>query len=162
MATTQQTPLRRKDRSVQPQDALAWAAQSDYCVLSTCDSEGVPYGVPISPVLEKNHFYFHCATTGRKLENLQQQAQVCMTFVAKMQIDGAAFTTRYESVIAEGKASLVTEEAEKRHALQLLCMRYTTHTTEEIAQYITKYFAQTMVVKVEMTHICGKSNPLQN
>lgn len=162
MATTQQTPLRRQDRKVQPQDALAWVQQSEYCILATCDNEGVPYGVPVSPVLEQNHVYFHCAPTGRKLENLKQQPQVCMTFVAKAQTDGAAFTTRYESVIVEGNASLVTDETEKRHALELLCVRYTAHTTEEIAQYITKYFAQTMVVKVEITQLCGKSNPLQN
>lgn len=162
MTTTQQIPLRRKDRSVQSQDALVWAAQSDYCVLSTCDSAGVPYGVPISPVLEENHFYFHCAEKGQKLENLKQQTQVCMTFVAKAQVDQEAFTTHYESVIVEGNASFVMDEAEKRHALELLCMRYTTHTIEEIAQYIKKYFAKTMVVKVEMTQFCGKSNPLQN
>lgn len=162
METTKQTPLRRQDRKAQPQDALTWIQESDYCVLSTCDSAGVPYGVPVSPVLEENHFYFHCAGTGRKLENLKQQPQVCMTFVANAQIDGAAYTTRYESVIVEGKASFVTEETEKRHALQLLCMRYTTHTTEEIAQYIAKYFAQTTVVKIEIAQICGKANALKN
>ena len=118
----------------------------------------MPYGVPVSVVLEENHMYFHCAKAGRKLENIQQNPHVCVTFAKVRLIDGENFTTHYESVIAEGTAAVVEEETEKCHALQLICRRYTQHSDEEIDAYIQRYFAQTGVVRVDLESISAKAN----
>ena len=102
--------------------------------------------------------YFHCAKAGRKLENIQLNPHVCLTFAKVRLVDGENFTTRYESVIAEGTASFIEEETEKCHALQLLCRRYTQHSDEEIDAYIQRYFAQTGVVRVDLENISAKAN----
>lgn len=156
--STKSTPLRRKDRLRTEEEARAIMESCDFAVLATADDENMPYGVPVSVVLEENRLYFHCATTGRKLENIRQNPYVCLTFAKVRLVDGENFTTRYESAIAEGKASLVEEETEKRHALQLLCRRYTQHSDEEIDAYIQRYFAQTGVVRVDVESILAKAN----
>ena len=70
--STKNTPLRRKDRLRTEEEARAIMESCDFAVLSTADSENMPYGVPVSVVLEENRLYFHCAKAGRKLENIQQ------------------------------------------------------------------------------------------
>lgn len=156
--STQNTPLRRKDRLRTQEEARTIMESCDFAVLSTADSENMPYGVPVSVVLEENRLYFHCAKAGRKLENIQQNPHVCVTFAKVRLVDGENFTTRYESVIAEGTASFIEEETEKRHALQLLCRRYTQHGDEEIDAYIQRYFAQTGVVRIDVESISAKAN----
>lgn len=156
--STQNTPLRRKDRLRTQEEARTIMESCDFAVLSTADRENIPYGVPVSVVLEENRLYFHCAKAGRKLENIQQNPHVCVTFAKVRLVDGENFTTRYESVIAEGTASFIEEETEKRHALQLLCRRYTQHGDEEIDAYIQRYFAQTGVVRVDLETISAKAN----
>ena len=156
--STKNTPLRRKDRLRTEEEARAIINGCDFAVLSTADNEHMPYGVPVSVVLEENRLYFHCAKAGRKLENIQQNPRVCVTFAKVRLVDGENFTTRYESVIAEGTAAIIEEKTEKCHALQLLCRRYTQHSDEEIDAYIQHYFAQTGVVRVDVETICAKAN----
>lgn len=156
--STKNTPLRRKDRLRTETEARAIINGCDFAVLSTADNDNMPYGVPVSVVLEKNRLYFHCAKAGRKLENIQQNPHVCVTFAKVRLVDGENFTTRYESVIAEGTAAIVEEETEKCHALQLICRRYTQHSDEEIDAYIQRYFAQTGVVRVDLESISAKAN----
>lgn len=156
--STQNTPLRRKDRLRTQEEARAIMESCDFAVLSTTDNENMPYGVPVSVVLEENHLYFHCAKAGRKLENIQQNPHVCLTFAKLRLVDGENFTTRYESVIAEGTAAIIEEETEKCNALQLLCRRYTQHGDEEIDAYIQHYFAQTGVVRIDLESISAKAN----
>lgn len=156
--STQNTPLRRKDRLRTQEEARTIMESCDFAVLSTTDNENMPYGVPVSVVLEENRLYFHCAKAGRKLENIQQNPHVCVTFAKVRLVDGENFTTRYESVIAEGTASFIEEETEKRHALQLLCRRYTQRSDEEIDAYIQRYFAQTGVVRIDVESISAKAN----
>lgn len=156
--STKNTPLRRKDRLRTETEARAIINGCDFAVLSTADDDNMPYGVPVSVVLEENHLYFHCAKAGRKLENIQQNPHVCVTFAKVRLVDGENFTTRYKSVIAEGTAAVVEEETEKCHALQLICRRYTQHSDEEIDAYIQRYFAQTGVVRVDLESISAKAN----
>lgn len=156
--STKNTPLRRKDRLRTETEARAIINGCDFAVLSTTDDDNMPYGVPVSVVLEENHLYFHCAKAGRKLENIQQNPHVCVTFAKVRLVDGENFTTRYESVIAEGTAAVVEEKTEKCHALQLICRRYTQHSDEEIDAYIQRYFAKTGVVRVDLESISAKAN----
>ena len=141
--STKNTPLRRKDRLRTETEARDIINGCDFAVLSTADNDNMTYGVPVSVVLKENHMYFHCAKAGRKLENIQQNPHVCVTFA---------------KVIAEGTAAIVEEETEKCHALQLICRRYTQHSDEEIDAYIQRYFAQTGVVRVDLESISAKAN----
>ena len=50
--STKNTPLRRKDRLRTETEARDIINGCDFAVLSTADSENMPYGVPVSVVLE--------------------------------------------------------------------------------------------------------------
>lgn len=156
--TTQNTPLRRKDRAIPLEEARRIIKDSPFGIFITADQDGFPYGVPVSHVLEDNHLYFHCALSGRKLENMKKNPHVSMTFVSSFQLDQEAFTTRYESAIAEGSASMITDENEKRHALSLICKQYAPDSFKDSADYIEPKLDITGVCRMEISQICGKIN----
>ena len=150
--------MRRSRQELTPEECGQVLERQTSGVLAVLGDEGYPYAVPLSYVYENGKLYFHCAKAGRKLENIQQNPHVCLTFAKLRLVDGENFTTRYESVIAEGTAAIIEEETEKRHALQLLCRRYTQHSDEEIDAYIQHYFAQTGVVRIDLESISAKAN----
>ena len=45
--------VRRKDRALSREEAFEILALGEWGVLSTCDAEGWPYGVPINHVVQQ-------------------------------------------------------------------------------------------------------------
>jgi nitroimidazol reductase NimA-like FMN-containing flavoprotein (pyridoxamine 5'-phosphate oxidase superfamily) len=70
----------------------------------------------------------------------------------------ARLTTLYESAIAFGRASLVTDPAEKRLALELLAVRFCGTLTPEAVEAIATSFSQTAVVRIRLERLTGKAH----
>lgn len=72
--------------------------------------------------------YFHCAGEGEKLRRLKASAAVCFEADSGAKAYGGespcSWTTSYESVIGFGKARFLTDEAEKRAALEHIMKHY--------------------------------------
>ena len=76
-----------------------------------------PYALPINHAYQDGKFYFHSAAVGRKLEVIQKNP--CVTFlISKFYGDPADFQKSlrchgcWESVIATGKARVISEKEE--------------------------------------------------
>ena len=89
------------------------------------DPEGLPYCLPVTIVRDEDTVYFHCARDGFKVQCLRANPQVCLACVCDTHIIAEKFTTEFASAILRGTASEVTDDAEKIHALRLLCQRHT-------------------------------------
>ncbi|MGD8485071.1 MAG: pyridoxamine 5'-phosphate oxidase family protein [Chloroflexota bacterium] len=76
-----------------------------------------PYAVPVNHAYRAGRFYFHCANTGRKLETIRQNPNVAYV-INRYYGDSAELAKalkchgHWESVIAYGKARVVSEDAE--------------------------------------------------
>lgn len=151
-------PMRRKDRLVPEGTARDIIARAEYGVFITASADGQPYGVAVSHVMEGDKIYFHCAPKGRKLDNLRENPKACMSFVASSFLDGEAYTHRYESAIAEGTAVFVEDNAEKTHALRLICQKYAPGTFKDTDEYILKRLDVTGVCRMDVETLCGKVN----
>ena len=70
-------------------------------VLSTACAQGIPYGVPLNYcfVREDNAIYFHCASKGRKTDDIRANPHVSFTVVGKHCIVPEKLTTYFQSVI---------------------------------------------------------------
>jgi uncharacterized protein len=64
--------LRRKDRAITNDEAIAILRKTEYGVLSTITPDGKPYGVPLNFCYLDNSIYFHCAIEGRKIDNIKK------------------------------------------------------------------------------------------
>jgi nitroimidazol reductase NimA-like FMN-containing flavoprotein (pyridoxamine 5'-phosphate oxidase superfamily) len=149
--------MRKKDRQLPQQEGLDILEKCDYGILATVGGDGYPYAVPVNYVYTSGHIYFHCAIEGHKLDNILFNNKVSFCVVDKCEIVPEKFTTKYKSVIAFGKAALVTGE-EKREALKKLIYKYSPEYEEEGIKYIVKDFEKVSIVKIDVEIVTGKGN----
>lgn len=151
--------MRRKERLISQEEAYSVLDFCDYGVFATIDMEtGAPYCIPVSPVRDGDHIYFHCAVDGQKLDNLKHDPRVCLTCAADVEIDQALFTTRYRSAVFTGRASLIMDPEEKRRALLLLCKKYSPDFPEKGEAEIRGAIDHTAVCRIDVVEVTGKCN----
>ncbi|MGL5751241.1 MAG: pyridoxamine 5'-phosphate oxidase family protein, partial [Paraclostridium sp.] len=117
---------------------------------------GYPYSTPLSYVYHNNAIYFHCATQGQKLININSNSKVSFSIVGDTEVLPSQFSTKYESVIIFGNGTLVEGE-EKEIALLKLIEKYSKEFLETGAKYISKAKDVTTVIKIDIEHITGKA-----
>lgn len=152
--------MRRKERESTKEQAIEWLKDCAYAVLCMTDEEGLPYGVPISPVLKDNTVYFHCALLGKKLDCIVHEPNVCLVCAEGVVPIPEQFSTAYHSTIAFGKASAVTDALEKIEALRLLCEKYAASNMEHFDHEIDRSLHRTGVLKIELEGVTGKQKKL--
>jgi len=128
--------------------------------LSTCNEDGYPYTVPVHFVYEDGKIYIHGLPQGKKLDNLKANDKVC--FEADQMIslieDGVEapcdINTEYISVIAFGKAGLLTEVTQKCQILNKVVQKYTPRLQgRPLPENMVK---GTAIIEIEIMEITGK------
>ncbi|MGD8521665.1 MAG: pyridoxamine 5'-phosphate oxidase family protein [Desulfobacterales bacterium] len=153
--------IRRKDKEIGTDEAINLLAECEYGVLSTVDHEGQPYGVPLNYVYKDNCIYFHCALTGHKIDNIDNNPNVSFCAVGDTKVLPSEFATEYVSAVAFGVASEV-QGTERYKALVWLLEKYSSEFIEEGKKYIEKQDKATKVIKIEIQHISGKRAPAKS
>ena len=149
--------MRRNKQETTIEEAEAMLKRATSGVLAVIDQNNDPYAVPLSFAYEKDTLYFHCATTGHKLDAIRSHEKVSFCVIDTDQIVPEKYTTKYASAIAFGKASMVENEEEKRHALRLLAQKYSPNETEEQTEKeIGQSFAHVGILKVQIERLTGK------
>jgi len=150
--------IRRRDRALNEDQARQILARAEHGVLSTRGADGWPYGIPVNHVLFGDVLYVHCALEGHKLENIAHEERVSFCAVASATVLPAELSTLYESAVVFGRAALVTDPAEKRHALELLAIRFCGGMTPEAERAIASEGPATAVVRIRIERITGKAH----
>lgn len=148
--------LRNRKRATTKPEAKELLERGEYGILSTCGSNGQPYGIPLSYCIINDTVYFHSAVAGRKLENIADNNRVSFCVVGKTEILPKQFTTRYESVIIYGNAMEVFDD-EKQKAMVGLQKKYSTGFPNEGMRYIADAWRQIRVFGVKIEAIYGKA-----
>lgn len=170
--------MRRKDREMGREFALDLIDRAPYGVLSVIESDGVPYGLPLSLVRKNDTLYFHSAKEGKKVESFKHNIKVCITFVGETNIPelysdeelnefhtdkskakhliSRVFTTEYESAIILGKISLIEHSDEIIEAMRLICQKYTPSKMEYFPIAMEASFNRINVYKVTIEQITAK------
>ncbi len=146
--------MRRKDRQLDNTEAERLLTTGEYGILSTTDTDGCPYGVPLSYAYADGIIYFHCAKdVGLKSENIKHQPRVCFTVVGKTEILPEKFSTKYESVIAFGTAKKADD---KLTGLRLLQEKYSPAFPEKGLEHAKKDFDYVEVYEITVEHVTAK------
>ncbi len=148
--------LRRQERGITESEARELLERGEYGILSTCDTAGQPYGIPLSYCVIDNAIYFHCAVEGHKLKNLAANSRVSFCVVGTTEVLPDKFATRYESVVVSGKATEVFDR-EKQLGLEGLLPKYSAGFVAEGLDYINAASEETRVFKISIDTICGKA-----
>lgn len=100
---------------------------------------------------------------GRKAEALAQNPRVCVSVIAHEHLKLGATPCDdgylYQSVVLEGRAVLLTDEAEREQALRAIVAKYDTESSER--PFKPQVFAKTLLYAVEVETIGFKERPKQ-
>lgn len=148
--------MRLKDQLMPEKDTIEVIKRNLCGTLSVLGDEGYPYGVPLNYAYEGGKLYFHCATTGHKLDAIKNESKVCFTVIDADDVLPAEFNTLYRSAIVFGNARIITDENEMKDALRIIIGKYSPDFKESGEKYIEAMFAQVSVFIVDIDHMTGK------
>ncbi|MDO4280742.1 MAG: pyridoxamine 5'-phosphate oxidase family protein [Peptococcaceae bacterium] len=156
--------MRREDRLItDPERIREIFAKAQVLHLGLKDGEAV-YVVPLSygfTVDAAGHYclYCHSAAEGRKISLIGEGAAVGFALDTGMDLFTAetacGYGTLFESVIGEGRATLLADDGEKRVALQALMDHYESHRDWDFPD---KMLGMMQVIKIDVTAFTAKSN----
>ncbi len=126
-------------------------------VLAVSGDDDYPYAVPLSYAYKDGKLYFHSAKTGHKLDSILRNDRVSFCVIQMDHVVPETFTTHYRSVIVFGKARILTEDAEKKHALECLVEKYSPDFKSQGQIEIVREWNNVCVFEVEIEHVTGKA-----
>ena len=148
--------MRRVKQLLSKEETIAVLNRGTSGVLPLCGENQYPYAVPLSYVYSDCKIYFHCATTGYKLDSIKQNNKVSFCVIDKDTVMQEEYTTYFRSAIVFGKAYILSNEQEKRQALEKLAEKYSPHNEQGRLAEIEKFFQQVCMVKIDIEHMTGK------
>jgi nitroimidazol reductase NimA-like FMN-containing flavoprotein (pyridoxamine 5'-phosphate oxidase superfamily) len=124
-------------------------------------SDGEPYVVPLSFGYDGVAVYLHMAPEGRKVDALRTASRVCLEWEIPGELTSASeacsWGTRFESVIAWGTPEIVTDEANRRAALDLIMAHYAGESGTGRWTYDEGTLARTVIVRIPLEEVTGKA-----
>ena len=149
--------MRRKKQALDPAACGAILQAGTSGVLALSGADGQPYAVPLSYVYYAGKIYFHCAKAGHKLDLLGQNPKASFCVIGQDQVAPAKYTTLYRSVIVFGTVRELTDDAEKRAAIEALARRYAPgEPAEGIDAEIARYWDELCMLELAPEQITGK------
>ena len=147
--------MRRKDRLIESKEQVeAILREEEVGYLATCGTDALPMATPVNYVYFDDRIFFHCALTGRKLDNIKQNPKVGFTVVRDVEIDRINMTTYYSSIMVEGIAGVVEDPETKMAAIEEITRRLAAPGEE----CNDKSGIRTAIVAIEITSMVGKRN----
>lgn len=99
------------------------------CSLSMIDN-GKPYCIPMNFGYDSGIIYFHGAPNGRKIEVLNNNPDVCVSFYSNAELNvrhenvACSYSMKFKSVLAHGKISFVDDVKEKQRIMNIIMKNY--------------------------------------
>lgn len=124
-------------------------------VLSLVDTDGEPYGVPLSYAYDgENSIYFHSAVKGYKLDCIDGDSRCSFCVIGQDIIVADEFTSYFRSVIIKGNINVVSQPEEIMKGLLLLCEKYSPGIDYD--SEIAGCLSRVLVLRLDIESITGK------
>jgi uncharacterized protein len=149
--------MRRKRQVLSEEETISMLDSCTSGVLAVHGDDGYPYAVPLSFAYEDDKLFFHAATVGHKLDAIARDDKVSFCVIATDDVVQSTFTTHFRSVIVFGRARVVTDDAEKRHALMCLVKKYSPDYLDAADAEIDGEWKRVSVIELAIEHMTGKA-----
>lgn len=149
--------MRRKNQELSLEEAIGILQTRPTGILALIGDDDYPYTVPLNYVYGDDKLFFHCAKEGHKIDGMRKNDKVTFCVVEQDEVVPKAFATKYRSVVVFGRARILTDDAEKRDALERLVEKYSPDYREEGSQAIEKEWNLVCVVEITIEHVTGKT-----
>lgn len=149
--------MRRSRQEMAKEESVDILEKGFSGVLAVLGDEGYPYTVPVNYVYSDGVIYFHCAAEGHKLDAIRKEPKVSFCVIGEEINVPTEFTAYYRSVVIFGKASVVTDDDERRRAVEKLAAKYSPNeNAERVKQVIDKEWRVLTAVRIDIEYMTGK------
>lgn len=147
--------MRRQDRENNDPEFVYNVLNKAETLVISMDNDGWPYCLPVNFALSGDCIYIHCALAGTKLDCIAKNNRLAFCAAIDIEIDQQHSTTYFRSVCGRAIGSLVEDEREKGHALDLLAEKY-----QALCQRPAPMAAirRVGIIRLDIVEITGKQN----
>jgi len=149
--------MRRKKQELSRQETIEILQSCTSGVLAVAGDDEYPYAVPLSYAYKDGKLFFHLAKAGHKLDGIMKNNKVSFCVIQLDQVVQATFTTHFRSAIVFGRARILTDDNEKRFALECLVEKYSPDFVNEGQSTIERSWNRVCAMEVQIEHMTGKA-----
>lgn len=151
--------IRRKDREITDATELRTVLRNTKYVTVALCMDDEPYLVSLSHGYDeaKNCLYFHCAPEGKKIIYAQANSHVWGQALLDFGVTEDCDYT-YASVHFAGTLSLISDLAEKRHAMEVLVRQVSLNPEEKLTKIKPEKLERTTMGRINIIAMTGKKH----
>lgn len=149
--------MRRKKQLLSKEDTIDILNSCTSGVLGVIGDDDYPYTVPVSYAFKDDKLFIHSAKQGHKIDSINRNDKVTFCVIDKDDVIQETFTTHFRSVSIFGRARILTEDSDRRHALEYLIEKYSPDYIKEGQQEIDKEWDRVCLIEVKIEHMTGKA-----
>lgn len=150
--------MRRKKQLLSKEETIEILSSCTAGVLGVIGDDNYPYTVPVSYAYKDGKLYIHSAKEGHKIDSIERNDKVTFCVIEKDEIIQKTFTTHFRSVSIFGRARILTDDADKRFALECLVEKYSPDYIKEGQQEIERGWDRVCLIEVKIEHMTGKAS----
>jgi hypothetical protein len=149
--------MRRKKQLLSEAETIEILQSCTSGVLAVIGDNNYPYAVPLSYAYKDGKLFFHFAKAGHKLDSIVKNSRVSFCVIQTDHVIPDSLTTHFRSAIIFGGARILTEDSEKRNALECLVEKYSPEYITEGRSEIEREWNRVNVAEVKIEHMTGKA-----
>jgi len=149
--------MRRKKQLLSEAETIEILRSCTSGVLALTGDNDYPYAVPLSYVYKDGKLFFHFAKAGHKIDSMIKNNKVSFCVIKTDDVIQKTFTSHFRSVIVFGRARILTEDSEKKYALECLVEKYSPDYIAEGKSEIEREWKLVTVAEVKIEHMTGKA-----
>ena len=133
-------------------------SSAQICRLAMVDGDR-PYLLPFNYGYRDRTLYIHSAPEGKKIALLKQNPNVSFEVEEAVTIvpgkKACSWTTRYRSVVGEGKTEILSDPESKRDGLAVIMAQ---HGAPELVEFEERQLEKMVILKIAVTSLTGKQS----
>ncbi len=149
--------MRRKEQLLSQEETIAILKKGTSGVLGVSGDDDYPYTVPISYVYQDGKIIFHGAPSGHKIDSIRRNNKVSFCVIDQDEVIQKTFTTHFRSAIVFGRARILTDDHERRVAMEFLVEKYSPDYIKEGQLAIERGWEKVCLVEISIEHMTGKA-----
>ncbi len=149
--------MRRKEQLLSQEETITILQNGSSGVLGVSGDNEYPYTVPISYVYRDGKLYFHGAPSGHKIDGIHRNNKVSFCVIDQDEVVQKAFTTHFRSAIVFGSARILTDDHERKMAMEALVEKYSPDYITEGQLAIEHGWEKVCLVEIAIEHMTGKA-----
>lgn len=131
---------------------------SRVCRLGISD-KGFPYILPFNYGYRDNQIYIHCALTGKKIDLLRENSNVCFEIEQTADIvkndKACKWATTYRSIVGYGRVDIIDDPVQKQKGLEIIMAH---NGAPDLTEFEPKQVDSVLILKLTIDSLTGKQS----